>query len=116
MNVETLLQSTVQAVVPETAAGHYLGTATEYCVTRITRIPEFHGDDEPELIRCLVYVHHFAALNVNVTATDKRLMRGLADAGFTMPTTEDATDDECRHTIFECEYAERVPEDDNGDP
>lgn len=70
------------------------------------------GDDEPGHERWLVTVHYFAPLyNEDVPGRVKKTKRALYRAGFTWPSTVDASDQEGQHVVFECEIAEEVEPD-----
>ena len=58
----------------------------------------------------LVSVHFFAPLDENVTARVRKTKAALYQAGFTWPRSEDASDQDGRHFVFECETAEGVEE------
>ena len=69
------------------------------------------GDDEPGCERWQVSVHFFAPLDENVTARVRKTKAALFQAGFTWPRSEDASDQDGRHFVFECETAEGVDAD-----
>ena len=65
------------------------------------------GDDEPGHERWLVTVHYFAPLyNEDVPGRVKKAKRALYRAGFTWPSTVDASDQEGQHIVFECALSE----------
>ncbi len=79
-------------------------------------IPADFADDAPQHERFLVQVHFFCPLNVNITKQKKIICRALFAAGFTWPEVTDASDENGRHIVFECEIAEGVDADgDYGD-
>ncbi|MDE7261954.1 MAG: hypothetical protein K2N78_07870 [Oscillospiraceae bacterium] len=70
------------------------------------------GDDEPGCERWLVTVHYFAPLcNEDIAGRVKKTKRALHRAGFTWPSSVDASDQDGRHIVFECEAAEEVDVD-----
>lgn len=70
------------------------------------------GDDEPGCERWLVSIHYFAPLyNENIAERVKRTKQALFQAGFTWPHSEDASDQDGRHIVFECEIVEGVEPD-----
>ena len=67
------------------------------------------GDDEPGCERWLVNVHYFAPLyNEDISERVKRTKKALFRAGFTWPSSTDASDQDGKHVVFECEIAEEV--------
>lgn len=67
------------------------------------------GDDEPGCERWLVSVHYFAPIcNEDIPARVKKTKQALFRAGFTWPSSDDVSDDEGRHVVFECEISEEV--------
>ncbi len=66
------------------------------------------GDDEPGCERWVVHVHFFAPLAGNIVERVKQTKLALFQAGFTWPGTEDASGQDGRHIVFECEIAEGV--------
>ena len=78
-------------------------------------IPEDFADDAPQHERFLVQVHFFCPLNVNITKQKKNICHALFAAGFTWPEITDASDENGRHIVFECEIAEGVDSNGNDD-
>lgn len=64
------------------------------------------GDDAPGCERWQVTVHFFAPLDENVVQRVKKTKSALFRTGFTWPSSEDASDQDGRHFVFECEIAE----------
>lgn len=89
-----------------------------YFAFNYTVIPADFADDAPCHERYLVQVHFFCPLNVNITGLKKSVRQRLYAAGFTWPSITDASDENSRHIVFECEIAEGVDtdgvDDDNG--
>lgn len=69
------------------------------------------GDDEPGCERWMVSVHFFAPLDENVVKRVRKTKLALFQAGFTWPHCEDASDQDGRHFVFECEAVEEVETD-----
>lgn len=76
-------------------------------------LPTAFADDAPHYERYLVQVHFFAPLNENVSKRKRQTKQALFDAGFTWPSITDASDEDGRHIVFECEIAEGIGEDGN---
>ena len=67
------------------------------------------GDDEPGCERWLVNVHYFAPLyNEDIQGRVKKTKRALHRAGFTWPSCTDASDQDGKHVVFECQIVEGV--------
>ncbi|MDE7054496.1 MAG: hypothetical protein K2O84_06725 [Oscillospiraceae bacterium] len=66
------------------------------------------GDDLPGCERWRVSVHFFAPLDENVTERVRKTKAALFQAGFTWPRSEDASDQDERHFVFECEITDGV--------
>ena len=90
-----------------------------YFAFNYTVIPTDYADDAPCHERYLVQVHFFCPLNVNITRLKKAVRKSLYAAGLTWASLEDASDENSRHIVFECEIAEGVEvdgDDDNDGP
>lgn len=71
------------------------------------------GDDEPGCEVWRVAVHYFAPLcNEDIPRRVKQTKLALRRAGFTWPSSVDASDQDGRHIVFECEIAAEVESDD----
>jgi hypothetical protein len=66
------------------------------------------GDDDPQHERYLVQVHYFCPLSENCVALMDKVKRALRCAGCTWPEVENASDEDGRHIVFECELARGV--------
>ena len=83
-----------------------------YFTFNYTTLPIAFADDAPHYERYLVQVHFFAPLDMNVSKHKRSIKQALMDAGFTWPSTTDASDEDGRHIVFECEIAEGVDDED----
>lgn len=73
---------------------------------------EDFGDDEPGCELWRVSVHYFAPLyNEDISKRAKQTKKALHRAGFTWPSSTDASDQDGYHIVFECEIAEEVEPD-----
>lgn len=93
----------------ENAISH--STDRQYYAFNYTTIPTDFADDAPGHERYLVQVHFFAPLAANITARKLATKRALYTAGFTWPQETDATNENGRHIVLECEIAEGVDVD-----
>lgn len=106
MMLESIEKRLTDALTPlgwEIAVTVYRGSADRYIVIRHSDHPASHGDDRPGALRVLVYADIYCPLDFNPVATVNAVKRALFAAGCTYPTTEDASDDDCRHIVLECE-------------
>ncbi len=86
----------------------YQGKEKQYYVFNYSTLAADFGDDGPVHERYLVQVHLFTPLGENVTKRVRDTKRALFSAGFTWPATENASDEDGRHIVFECETAEGI--------
>lgn len=111
MTVDKRIRDALTPFGDEVYNGVSYATGGRYYVFSYVTIPADFGDDGPEHERYLVQVHFFAPLGENITARKKATCRALRAAGLTWPETQDASDSEKRHIVFECEIAEGVDGD-----
>ena len=102
-SIEKRLTDALAPIGWEIAVSVYKGPADRYLVIRHSDHPIDHGDDRPGALRVLVYVDIYCPLDFNPVATVNAVRRALFAAGCTYPTTEDASDDDTRHIVIECE-------------
>ena len=106
MSLESIEKRLTDALAPlgwEIANTIYRGSADRYIVIRHSDHPASHGDDRPGALRVLVYVDVYCPLDFDPVSTVNAVRRALFAAGCTYPTTEDASDDDTRHIVIECE-------------
>lgn len=82
-----------------------------YFAFSVSRYGDDFGDDGPGCERCLVSVHYFAPLAENLTERVRRVKKALLAAGFTWPSSVDASDQDGQHIVFDCEAPEEVGDD-----
>ena len=99
--IKTALQPLVQVVVPNV----YTGDQLEYIVFNYDEL-FFYAESTAKERRCLVQVHWYLPQKVNPRQKKRQIANALADAGFTYPTINDASDGDGQHYVFECEYAD----------
>jgi hypothetical protein len=106
MTLESIEKRLTDALTPlgwDIANAVYKGSFDRYLIIRHSDHPASHGDDRPGALRILVYVDIYCPLDFNPVQTVNAVKRALFAAGCTYPTTEDASDDDCRHIVLECE-------------
>ena len=114
MGIGERIEAAVTPIVAACVPHLYGGRASEYCVYNYTEVPDLVGDDEPELIRCMVQVHWLfpwepgISERAEIRERKRKLRSALAAAGMTCPTVTPAGDQEWEHYIFEGEMLEEV--------
>lgn len=110
MDIDQLIKSAVEPIVPVCVIDVYGGDASEFCVYTYTETPVDYGDDEPHAIRYTVRLHWCFPWKPGVTASPevkvkkKQLKHALHAAGMTYPTVSSAGDDQWAELVFEAEY------------
>lgn len=89
--------------MPVCESGVYTGDADTYCTYNATELPDSFGDNSPHAVRYLMQLHYFCLLRQNPLPTVRLLQRAVADADFTYPSVEDASDLDGRHYVLEFE-------------
>lgn len=83
-----------------------------YIAFNYETVPATFADDAPNLEKYLVQVHLFTPLNENINKLKRGIKRALFNGGFTWPSTQDASDENGRHVVFECEDVEPIEVED----
>jgi len=102
--VSSKLQNALKDIAP-IRAGTYIPDDNEtevYIVTNYFSRPIEHMDDEPVFEEYSVQVHLFCPSGMNSITMRKRIKKKLYQAGFTWPTSQDASDADGQHIVFEC--------------
>lgn len=102
-SVYARLVAAVLPIVPVCEPAVYGGDAEAYCTYNATELPEGFGDNAPQSVRYLLQLHYFCPLMGNPLPTVRQLQRAVADADFTYPSLEDASDLDGRHYVLEFE-------------
>lgn len=108
MSVDSRIMSALAAFGDPVENGVYHGDAEQYYVFNYFTLPRTFGDNEPEHEEYFIQLHLFAPLGKNILPRKRATKRALAAAGFTYPSTTDASDDEARHIVFEFQTVEGV--------
>lgn len=103
MSIDAAIRTALTPIVPIVKPNVHTGSETEYIVFNYTELPTLHADNRPHAIRYLVQVHWYLPTNVNPNTKKKQIKNALLDAGFTYPSTTNASDGEGQHFVFECE-------------
>ena len=106
MSIDATIRNAITPIVPIVKPNIYTGSETEYIVFNYSELPTLHADNHPNAMRYLVQVHWFCPGNVNPSAKKKRIRQALHGAGFTYPSTTNASDGEGQHFVFETEYCD----------
>lgn len=107
MTLGELICSTVTPVVPvcvpdlyETGAGE--APADIYCTYNFFAAPDAVGDNTAFAARAAVMVHLYAPRQTSTTALRRKLWSALAAVEeFSLPTIENATDEDAQHYVYE---------------
>ena len=105
MSLEATIRAALQPIVPVVEPEVYTGEQLEYIVFNYDEL-FFYAESTAKERRCLVQVHLFLPRKVNPLQKKRQIANALADAGFTYPTINDASDGDGQHYVFECEYAD----------
>lgn len=108
MSVDAKIKAALDAFGDPVENALYQGKSERYYVFNYSTLGAGYADDEPTHERYLIQVHLFAPLSENITQRVRETKKALNDAGFTWPSTQNASDEEARHVVFECETAEGV--------
>lgn len=108
MTVDARIKAALDAFGDPVENAVYTGSENRYYVFNYITTGALFADDDPSAEHYFIQVHLFAPLDENVTERIKQTKQALNKAGFTWPETTNATDDEARHIVFECEYVEGV--------
>ena len=108
MNISERILSALSSIVSEIEPDIYTGTAREYITFNFSEIPDLHAESRPGVIRYLIQIHWYlpwkkSGESVNPHAKKKQMKNAIAGAGFTYPTTTNASDGDGQHYVFECE-------------
>lgn len=105
MSVASDLITALAATGLPVAQMMYAGTAKTYITFNSWTVPEHYADDQPHFEMYHVNVHLFAPLTTNTTALQAQIKTLLAAGGFTYPRTQDVSDDEEQHIVFDTAIA-----------
>lgn len=106
MSVDSRLIEALKSLELPAENGVYFGKEKEYLVFNYFTLPRTFGDNEPEHEEYFIQLHYFAPLGKNILEMKKHIKRAIKEAGFTYPSTTDASDSEARHIVFEFETVE----------
>jgi len=106
MSVSSMLKKAVEGIAP-VQAGTYLPKDPNetYIVFNYYTLPADYADDEPGHEIIYAQVHLFCPAGKNSLVMRRKIKKAVHEAGFTFPSTVDATDADGQHHIFECTLA-----------
>lgn len=107
-SVEARLKEALARFGDPVENGVYQGESDRYYTVHTSTMPDLHADDAPGAERYLIQVHLFAPLTFNFITRRRQTKQALFNAGFGWPECTDASDENGRHLVFECEYVEGV--------
>lgn len=86
------------------------GSGVPYFTFDVTTMPSGHADDEPTFLRQLVSLYFHAPHGFDCTPVKIRTANRLFAVGFGWPNILPGADANGPLVLFECEFAEGVPE------
>ena len=101
MSLNTQIKNAVSPVVSICEPDSYTGESTEYCTFNYFLNPDDFGDNAPGVLQAMIQLHYYCPPKANPLLTLQNLRNAIAAAGFTYPTTENATDLEQGHYVLE---------------
>jgi len=108
-SVDSLLYENLKAFAAVQAGDYVSNDAQETYITfNYFTTPDDFGDDEPGHEVYSVQVHYFCPSGINSLDTRNKIKNALKAAGFTHPSTTDATDADGQHHVIECMIAAGV--------
>ena len=108
MTVDAKIKAALDIFGDPIENGSYRGEKSRYYVFNYFTSGAIFADDSPGAEIYSIQVHFFAPLNENITKRVKETKKALFCAGFTWPRLTNASDEESRHIVFECETVEGV--------
>lgn len=107
-SIEAQIAAALKPLGLPVESGTYRGKEKMYLTFSASSFGAAYGDDAPEAERHLVMVHLIAPYGGSLTKLKADIKKALFRAGFTWPSAEDASDEESRHIVFECETVEGI--------
>lgn len=104
MSVASDIRSALAATGLTIAKGTYTGTNASYITFNYSTNPDKFAADSPQYELYLIQVHLITPATVNTTSLESQIKALLVAAGYTYPTTIDASEDPAEsHIVFETE-------------
>ena len=79
-----------------------------YFVFNISTIPADYADDAPAHERHLIQLHLYAPKSLNTSNLQAQVKQALFGALFLYPSTENASDNDAQHLVFETETVQEA--------
>jgi hypothetical protein len=104
-HINERLRQALLPLVPIVEPDAYGGPDEEYIVFRVSEIPVFFGDNEPEYFRCLISINWYLPRYLTADPLKKKraIRQALVEAGFTHPTVTPIGDENGPAWCFETE-------------
>lgn len=103
MTVDAALKNALDGFGFPVEKSVYMGKEKTYFTFNYATYGNNFADDAPQNETYLVQVHFFAPLGGNILKQVKNVKKALFNNDFTWAETTDATDENGRHIVFECE-------------
>lgn len=110
MSIEARIRAALLPIVPIVEPDRYTGEATTYIVFRYNEIPALHCANRGSMVRYILSISLYMPLrpkaageSSNPNRLKRQIKAALEEAGCTTPSITDASDDDGRLFVFECE-------------
>lgn len=109
MNVNEVIIQAVTPIVPVCVPDFYRPDAGEepaevYCVFNYTEAATLFGDDEPQAVGYLIWLHLYLPPRQTPIQLKRKLRRAMLDAGFAVGDFINSSDEEAQHYVLECRW------------
>lgn len=108
MSVAADIRTAMAALGYPVAQNSYQGDEKTYFVFNLQRIPANFADDIPQTDRVLIQLHLYAPITFSTTEIEQTVRRILFSMGYDFPVTENVSDRESQHIVFETEVLEVI--------
>lgn len=108
MSLNEIIIGAVSPIVPVCVPDEYDGDSSEYCTFDYSTAATLFGDDRPDVLLYMLSLHWFLPNGVNPLKKKKQICSALHQAGLSWPEVMNASDEDCQHYVFECEWSEGV--------
>lgn len=106
MSINEVIRNAVLPIIPICEPDAYDGDAAEYCTFHYSEHASLFAEGSPDIIMYSVMLHWFLPKGINPMKKKTELRRALIKAGFTYPSTINASDKDAQHYVFEFQYAD----------
>ncbi|MBQ6621529.1 MAG: hypothetical protein IJH75_01680 [Mogibacterium sp.] len=108
MSVAADIRTALSGLGYPVAQNSYQGNEQTYFVFNLQRIPVNFADDTPQVERVLIQLHLYAPITFNTATIERTVQQTLFGLGYAYPATENVSDRESQHLVFETEALEAI--------